>query len=97
MRKVETDCFRVEILEWNLVDRGRVGIGIEMARRINVRAGMVAHRQIECFRREPRLAGDLGLAMVIPNCRHDGRMGRMRRRTVIDFAAEVDQGHGGFL
>ena len=91
--EIQADRLGVEILQRHLVDRLRLRIGIEVAGRVDVGAGMVAQRQRVRLRREARGARLLNLAVIVPHAHHDRRMRRMGGRSVVKLAAQIDELH----
>jgi hypothetical protein len=93
VREVKADRLGVEVLERHLIDRGRVGGGIEMAGRVDVGAGVVAERQMERLRGDGRVASAVDLVVVVPAPDGDGRVRRVDGHPMSNLAAEVDQSH----
>src|SRR4029077_20432585 len=91
--KIEADRLRVEVLERHLVDRGRLGIRIEVTGGIDVRARVIAQRERHRLRCETRLARALDLVVVVPYGHDNRRMGGMGRGPVMNLSAQVNELH----
>src|SRR3990172_7000673 len=97
MRQIQADRGGEEIFQRHLIDGQRAGAWIEMHGRVDMRAGVIRHRERQRLRAEHGVACGLLFAVIAPHRHHHGRMRGMRLRAMENLAAEVDEFHYAFL
>ena len=87
MAQIQTDRLGIEVFERHLIDRMRGRIGIEVARRVDMRTGVITHGDVQRLRAEARRSSRFDLVMVIPVSEDHRGMRGMRWRPMVDLAA----------
>src|SRR5262249_38108847 len=91
MAQVDADARHDAVFERILVDR--CAAHAEMARRIDVRAAMVGHREKHHHIAVDVSGIDEGLLMRLPDAVDDWRLPWIAWRAVVEVAAEIDDAH----